>query len=81
MFRNVYNSPQVLEVADREKADLVIRSLYNFFLEHPEELPGVYKEIEKEDGTQEAVKDCICGMTDRYALRLYDNLFVPHSWR
>ena len=81
MFRNVYNSPQVLEVADREKADLVIRSLYNYFLEHPEELPGVYKEIEKEDGTQEAVKDCICGMTDRYALRLYDNLFVPHSWR
>ena len=81
MFRNVYNSPQVLEVADREKADLVIRSLYNYFLEHPEELPGVYKEIEKEDGTQEAVKDCICGMTDRYALRLYDDLFVPHSWR
>ena len=81
MFRNVYNSPEVLAVADMEKVDLIIRSLYGFFLEHPDEIPGIYKQIEKEDGTQEAVKDWICGMTDRYAIRLYDKLFVPHSWR
>lgn len=81
MFANVYGSPQVLEVADKEKVDLIIRSLYDYYLHHPEELPGVYKEIEKEDGTQVAVKDCISGMTDRYALRLYDKLFVPQSWR
>ena len=81
MFRNVYNSPEVLAVADMEKVDLIIRSLYGYFLEHPDEIPGIYKQIEKEDGTQEAVKDWICGMTDRYAIRLYDKLFVPHSWR
>ena len=81
MFRNVYNSPQVLAVADMEKVDLIIRSLYEYFLRHPEEIPGVYKEIEREDGTHTAVKDWISGMTDRYALRLYDKLFVPHSWR
>jgi dGTPase len=81
MFRNVYNSPQVLAVADMEKVDLIIRSLYEYFLRHPEEIPGVYKEIEKEEGTHTAVKDWISGMTDRYALRLYDKLFVPHSWR
>lgn len=81
MFRNVYNSPQVLAVADMEKVDLIIRSLYEYFLKHPEEIPGVYKEIEKEEGTHTAVKDWISGMTDRYALRLYDKLFVPHSWR
>ena len=52
MFANVYGSPQVLEVADKEKVDLIIRSLYDYYLHHPEELPGVYKEIEKEDGTQ-----------------------------
>ena len=81
MFRNVYNSAEVLAVADMEKVDLIIRSLYSYFLEHPDEIPGIYKQIEKEDGTQEAVKDWICGMTDRYAIRLYDKLFVPHSWR
>lgn len=81
MFSHVYGSPEVLKVADMEKVELIIRSLYSYFLEHPDEIPGVYKEIEKEDGTQEAVKDWISGMTDRYAMRLYDRLFVPHSWR
>ena len=81
MFANVYNSPQVIAIADAEKVDLIIRSLYSYFLEHPDEIPGVYREIGKIDGTHEAVKDWISGMTDRYALKLYDRLFVPHSWR
>jgi dGTPase len=50
-------------------------------MEHPAEIPGIYKEIEREDGTQEAVKDLISGMTDRFALNLYDELFVPHIRR
>ena len=81
MFEYVYNSPQVQEVTDKEKVGLIIRSLYGYFLEHSDEIPGIYKEIEKEDGTNVAVKDWISGMTDRYALRLYDRLFVPQSWR
>ncbi len=81
MFRNVYGSAAVQQVADMEKVELIITSLYDHFLTHPEEMPDVYKAIEKEDGTQEAVKDLISGMTDRYAMRLYDELFVPHSWR
>lgn len=81
MFRHVYGSPEVLRIADMEKVELIIRSLYGYFLEHPDEIPGIYREIMKEEGTHEAVKDWISGMTDRYALRMYDKLFVPHSWR
>lgn len=81
MFRNVYGSPQVLRVADKEKVDLIIRSLYGYFISHPEEIPETYRQIEQEDGTNEAVKDLIAGMTDRYALRMYDRLFVPQLWR
>ena len=81
MFRNVYGSAAVLKVADMEKVELIITSLYDHFLNYPEEIPGVYKEIEREDGTREAVKDLISGMTDRYAMRMYDKLFVPHGWR
>ena len=39
------------------------------------------KHLKKEDGTEVAVKDLISGMTDRYALNLYDKLFVPQGWR
>ena len=81
MFDNVYNSPQVHAAADMNKVNVIIHSLYEYFSGHPDEMPGVYREIEKEDGTAEAVKDLIAGMTDRYALNLYDQLFVPHGWR
>ena len=37
--------------------------------------------VEEEEGTEVAVKDLISGMTDSYALNLYDKLFVPQGWR
>jgi dGTPase len=75
MFANVYNSTEVLDAVDAKQADLIITSLYSYFLENPDQIPGIYKEIEEEDGTEVAVKDLISGMTDRKALNLYDELF------
>ena len=60
---------------------MIITSLYNYFLEHSEEMPALYRQIEIEDGINVAVKDLISGMTDRYALNIYDELFVPKRWR
>lgn len=81
MFANVYNNYEVRAVSDLDKVERIISSLYNYFLEHSDEIPGVYKKIEEEEGTETAVKDLISGMTDRYALNLYDKLFVPQGWR
>ena len=81
MFKNVYNAEDVRSVSDLDKVERVISSLYQHYMSHPEEIPGIYKDIEKEDGTETAVKDLISGMTDRFALNLYDKLFVPQGWR
>lgn len=81
MFQNVYNSKQVVEVADENKIEIIIESLYNYFVNNPDEIPGIYRLIMEEDGVYVAVKDLISGMTDRYALQQYDKLFVPHGWR
>ena len=81
MFKNVYNAEDVRCVSDLDNVERVISSLYQHYMSHPEEIPGIYKDIEKEDGTETAVKDLISGMTDRYALNLYDKLFVPQGWR
>ena len=81
MFANVYSAADVRSVADVDKVDRIIRALYQYYLEHEEEIPGVYKIIMEEEGTEAAVKDLISGMTDRYALNLYDKLFVPQGWR
>ena len=81
MFRHVYNSHEVRGVSDLDKVERIISSLYKYYIEHSDEIPGVYKQIEEEEGTEVAVKDLISGMTDRYALNLYDKLFVPQGWR
>ena len=81
MFANVYNSEQVQAVTSKSKVEVIIGSLYRYFLDNPDEIPGVYRRIREEDGIEVAVKDLIAGMTDRYALNLYDQLFVPHGWR
>lgn len=81
MFANVYNSKQVQAVASMSKVEVIISSLYDYYINHPDELPGIYKKIQEIEGTNIAVKDFIAGMTDRFALNLYDKLFVPHGWR
>lgn len=81
MFANVYNSKQVQAVASMSKVEVIISSLYDYYVNHPDEIPGMYKKIREIDGTEVAVKDFIAGMTDRFALTLYDKLFVPHGWR
>ncbi len=81
MFENVYRSNKVKREEDLAKIEVVIRSLYEYFLKSPEKLPEEYQIILVEEGVHTAVKDYIAGMTDRYALTLYGELFVPKGWK
>ncbi|GHU61162.1 deoxyguanosinetriphosphate triphosphohydrolase-like protein [Clostridia bacterium] len=67
LFDHVYFAKQVKEGAEQEDIDRTIFFLYDYFLEHPDELPAEYQRICMQDGYAEAVKDYIAGMTDRYA--------------
>lgn len=75
MFQNVYDSPKVLEKINLNQVEEIITSLYRYYLEHPDEIQGVYRTVAERDGVNEAVKDWISGMTDRFALNLYRTLF------
>ena len=81
MFANVYKSSRVKREEDLNKVDVVLSSLYDYFLEHITELPQDLQEIAGTDGPEEAVKDYIAGMTDRFALSTYTDLFVPKAWK
>ena len=80
MFENVYNSAKVKREADMNKVEMVITQLYNYFRDRERDLPELYQKIAEEDGINIAVKDYISGMTDRYAISLYSELFVPKAW-
>ena len=81
MFANVYKSSRVKREEDLNKVDVVLSSLYDYFLEHVEALPEDLQLIAEMDGKDEAVKDYIAGMTDRFALSTYTELFVPKAWK
>jgi dGTPase len=77
LYENVYES----EDAKREfiKARKILYDLYQYYLKHPEE---VFREFSKESiGDKERlVCDFIAGMTDRFALMMYERHFLPQPW-
>jgi len=81
MFENVYRSQRVKKEEDLAKVEIVISSLYNYFLQYPEKLPEDHAELLERDDIHVVVKDYVAGMTDRYALNLYSDLFVPKGWK
>lgn len=81
MFANVYKSSRVKREEDLNKVEVVISSLYDYFIKNIDQLPEDMKEIAERDGKNEAVKDYVAGMTDRFALAAYTDLFVPKGWK
>ncbi len=76
LFDHVYTSEVVM--AEVIKARRLVNNLFDYFVEHPEEIPEEYHLISDGD-VLNAVTDHIAGMTDRYAESLYEDLFIPRS--
>jgi dGTPase len=84
MFERVYLGPEVL--AERARIAAVVRRLFEHYVEHPEQLPGVPAgragqppELADAELAQR-VTDYIAGMTDRYCIRRYTELQVPRAF-
>ena len=71
MFERVYLGAG----ARREygKIELVVRTLFNHYCEHPEEIPGSIPGGE----VSRRVTDYLAGMTDRFCIRAFEALSVP----
>ncbi len=78
MFQNVYTNP--LAKGEEGKAQEMLRSLFQHYAAHPEELPGDFQSICEEEGPERAACDYIAGMTDPYAVEQFTRLFVPAGW-
>lgn len=78
MFELVYHNP--VAKGEEGKAGEMITMLYNYMLENPEKLPEEYSMIAMGEGIERAAADFISGMTDRYAISIYKEFFIPESW-
>lgn len=79
LFDRVYGNPSIKR--DFDRARKVMAALFVSILEEPDrrEFGGAAAFENDHDRTQAAV-DFIAGMTDRYALDLYNKLFLPKPW-
>jgi len=76
LYEKVYSSPFARE--EVEKAKKILTDLYHHVLARP----GEYiKPFPKGDSAERRAADFIAGMTDFYALALFEKLYFPRSWR
>jgi dGTPase len=70
MFEQVYLAATAR--AEHARIERVLRELFEWYLDHPDELPPG-------DSLEARVIDWLAGMTDRYAIRAWTERFVPQG--
>lgn len=76
MFERVYLGPAAR--AEHGKIERAIKTLFDHYVEHPDEIPPLLPEGEAD--LAERVTDYLAGMTDRYCIRLFEDLTVPDAF-
>jgi dGTPase len=76
LFTAVYENESA--TAEFKKATGILGGLWEKIRERPKEFLDL-RTIE-EEGLDAAARDFLAGMTDRYAVNLFENLFIPKPW-
>lgn len=81
LFEHVYQNPAAK--GEETKAVNMIINLYGYYMDHIELLPEQYLVmiIEKGETKERVVCDYIAGMTDSYAVKKFQEYFIPESWK
>ena len=78
LFSHVYCNAVAQD--EEERVSDLIGFLFEYFSTHPEKISSEYHKSIEEDGVQRAAADYIAGMTDRFAIHCFEELFVPRVW-
>lgn len=78
MFKNVYHSAPL--APDRNRATYVINELFEHFYTNPSLLPEEFRTGVDQWGLKQVVGDYIAGLTDVYAIELFEEIFIPRKW-
>lgn len=78
MFERVYRNP--VAKGEESKAKLIIQELYRYYITHPEKLPEDFRPQLDLEGMPRVVCDYVAGMTDKYAVYKFEEIFVPTAW-
>jgi dGTPase len=80
LYERVYESKGIRD--EFEKAQRILQELWQHFHDHADEFRARYwlEGTREDEGLDRAIGDFLCGMTDRYAMRLYQEVRLPKPW-
>jgi len=81
LFENVYVNQ--LHLGERNKIQGMLKLLYEHYISNPHELPEDMQSkavTGREADKARIVADYIAGMTDRFAMKRFEEIFMPAAW-
>ncbi len=80
LFENVYFNK--IAKSEEDKIMFVVEKIYEYYTKNFDSLPEFYLNIYNNNNFSkgEVIKDYIAGMTDRYAMKVFDELYIPKPW-
>ncbi|MEJ5251565.1 MAG: deoxyguanosinetriphosphate triphosphohydrolase [Chthonomonadetes bacterium] len=82
LFEQVYQE-EAIGLKELQKAKGILKSLFRLYMEQPELLPQsgrVLTDNTSREVLAQVVCDYLAGMTDRFAMSVYSQYFVPRMW-
>lgn len=77
LYERVYTSP--LAKGEESKIPILLTQLFKYFQDHPEKIP-YYEKTWTQAEIVDNIIDFIAGMTDRYAINKFTEIFIPNEW-
>ena len=78
MFDRVYLSDSAR--GEEEKAGRMLSAMYAYFMENPQKMPITFVELMERFCLSQVVCDYLSSMTDRFAVYMFNKIFVPKGW-
>lgn len=78
LFASVYKNPIVK--GEERKVRGLLGGIFEYYVNNPDKMSKEYLKIAEKEGVRRAAADYIAGMTDPYAIYIYENIFIPMAW-
>jgi dGTPase len=79
MFENVYVNP--VAKSEEKKAEELMETLYRHFMKNINDMPEEFLNLLSEgEPREQVVCDYVGAMTDRFAVAIYERIYIPRSW-
>ena len=79
LFDRVYSAPEFKK--EEQRADRMLSALYAYFKDNLSELPDFYLRLLNDYSIDDVLCDYISSMSDGFAIKTFNDIFVPKTWK